>query len=74
MRDDYCLLKELAKEVNLPEAYLKDLANAGRIPFLEIKGVKVFSPTKVSGALEEIADGNMLTKKYPQIGFIKRTG
>jgi hypothetical protein len=48
-------LEGLAAEFHLPQRYLRDLANQGKIPFLNVGGRLRFNPRAVADALDRIA-------------------
>ncbi len=49
----YLPLDALAETLGLPRAWLRREANAGRLPFLQLEGRRMFDPVAVRLALAE---------------------
>ena len=52
--NDYLSIAALSGRLGLSEAYLKEQANAGRIPFLIVKGRRKFNVGAVRAALAKM--------------------
>lgn len=52
--NDYLSIAALSGRLGLSEAYLKEQATAGRIPFLIVKGRRKFNVGTVRAALDKI--------------------
>lgn len=57
--DGYITLDLLATRLNLPYAYLKDLAERGKIPFLSVRGRKRFNEKEVRSSLKVMSRSNL---------------
>ena len=55
MRTQYLSLEALAATLGLPQKYLKDLVQNGKIPCLNVNGRLKFDPDNVRKALDRIA-------------------
>ena len=51
----YLTLEALATILALPRTYLRDLANQGQIPYLDVNGRKRFIESEVRGVLAKRA-------------------
>jgi excisionase family DNA binding protein len=62
MNTTYYTLESLAIKLNLPQGYLRQMAEGKKIPFLVVGGRKRFNPAQVQAALDKLAergtDGN----------------
>ena len=56
MEESYLSLEALAAIIALPQKYLRDLAQRGQIPFLDVNGRKRFCESHVRYALAELAN------------------
>jgi len=63
MKTQYLSLESLAINLGLPKQYLRDLANKGHIPNLNVKGRLRFSEVEVRSALSVIARKNNPNKE-----------
>jgi hypothetical protein len=54
--DTYISLSDLATHFGLPRSFLKELADKGLIPSLNVNGRRKFNPATVEKALEKLAD------------------
>jgi hypothetical protein len=50
-------IHRLAERLKLPAAWLKEQADAGAIPFLQVGRKRLYSPDAVEAALERLAHG-----------------
>ena len=54
---EYIPLDALAAMLRLPRAYLRRLAEQGKIPSLNVNNYRRFNPAAVQAALDELAKG-----------------
>ncbi len=52
---EYISLEVLAASTRLPQTYIRDLIEAGHIPFLNVNGRLRFNPAQVQAALDDLA-------------------
>jgi len=57
MTKQYLSLEALAATLGLPQKYIKNLAQQGQIPFLNVNGRKRFCEPEVRDALSELSKG-----------------
>ena len=54
----YITLDSLTTRMNLPRAYLQDLVERGKLPFLSVRGRERFNEAEVRAALKEMSLNN----------------
>ena len=63
----YVRLSRLASRLDLPERYLKELADKSLIPSLNVNGHRKFNPAAVEEALARLASAEAERKRKPTV-------